>query len=220
MGNQQREDKRWTDNSLLVYKWKSKWRYPRWYHYIQSEARGFRKQTILFFHSLQNCNKNKVCTRNGLKHHLLGLIQLQHTRITVAFACWNFFLFLGLKQKLPKGKCDSYTRMFTNESSLRVLPRRKNLWTFSLFLTFCFPRFDCDDFFVFFVLRQLSVLQGFTLRMSHILFVVYESFVVGASKTCSRPVKQNHCRCSRSKLERGPLSIYYFPSSWSHSHFD
>ena len=89
-----------------------------------------------------------------------------------------------------------------------------------MFRTFCFPSFYGVELFVLVVLRQLRVLQVFTLRMSHILFVVQESFVVGASKTCSRPVEQNHCGCSRSKLERGPLSIYYFPSSWSHSHFD
>ena len=71
---------------------KSKWRYPRWYHCIQPEARRFRKQTILFFHSLQICNKNNVCKRNGLIDNLLGWIHLQHTRIAVAFACWNFFL--------------------------------------------------------------------------------------------------------------------------------
>ena len=76
---------------------KSKWRYPRWYHYIQPGAYGFRKQTILFFHSLQICNKNNVCKRNGLIHNLLGWIHLQHTRIAVAFACWDFLLFLGLK---------------------------------------------------------------------------------------------------------------------------
>ena len=76
---------------------KSKWRYPRWYHYIQPGAYGFRKQTILFFHSLQICNKNNVCKRNGLIHNLLGWIHMQHTRIAVAFACWDFLLFLGLK---------------------------------------------------------------------------------------------------------------------------
>ena len=36
----------------------------------------------------------------------------------------------------------------------RGLPRCKNLWTFSLFCTFCFSRFYCVDFFVFFVLRH------------------------------------------------------------------
>ena len=76
---------------------KSKWRYPRWYHYIQPGAYGFRKQTILFFHSLQICNKNNVCKRNGLIHNLLGWIHMQHTRIAVAFAWWDFLWFLGLK---------------------------------------------------------------------------------------------------------------------------
>ena len=59
------------------------------------------------------------------------------------------------------------------ESIIRVYLSR-NLWTFSMFRTFCFPSFYGVDLFVLFVLRQLWVLQVFTLRMSHILFVVQE----------------------------------------------
>ena len=74
---------------------KSKWRYPRWYHYIQPGAYGFRKQTILFFHSLQICNKNNVCKRNGLIHNLLGWIA------TYAYSCrvclLGFFIVFRLK---------------------------------------------------------------------------------------------------------------------------
>ena len=46
------------------------------------------------------------------------------------------------------------------------LPRCKNLWTFSLFRTFCFCRFYCADFFVSFVLRHPWVQQVLTPRMS------------------------------------------------------
>ena len=46
------------------------------------------------------------------------------------------------------------------------LPRCKNLWTFSLFRSFCFSRFYCADFFVFFVLRHPWVQQVLTPRMS------------------------------------------------------
>ena len=37
------------------------------------------------------------------------------------------------------------------------LSRYKNLWTFSLFRTFCLSTFYCVDFFVFFVLHHLWV---------------------------------------------------------------
>ena len=46
------------------------------------------------------------------------------------------------------------------------LPRCKNLWTFSLFCAFCFSRFYCVDFFVFFILRHRWVKQVLTPRMS------------------------------------------------------
>ena len=42
-----------------------------------------------------------------------GGVHLQNTRIAVAFAHWNFLLFLSLKTttKIPAGKCNNYTRM-------------------------------------------------------------------------------------------------------------
>ena len=43
------------------------------------------------------------------------------------------------------------------QSQISGLPRCKNLWTFSLFCAFCFSRFYCLYFFVFFVLRHLWV---------------------------------------------------------------
>ena len=46
------------------------------------------------------------------------------------------------------------------------LPRCKNLWSFSLFCTFCFPRFYCVDFFVSFTLRHSWVSQVLLPRMS------------------------------------------------------
>ena len=42
------------------------------------------------------------------------------------------------------------------------LTRCKNLWTFSLFRTFCFPRFYCVDFFVSILLCHSWVLQVVT----------------------------------------------------------
>ena len=113
---------------------KSKWRYPRWYHYIQPGAYGFRKQTILFFHSLQICNKNNVCKRNGLIHNLLGWIHLQHTRIAVAFACWDFLLFLGLKTiKTSNRQMRELYAYVADESIIRVY---LSVGTCELFLCF------------------------------------------------------------------------------------
>ena len=61
----------------------------------------------------------------------LEWIHLQHTRIAVAFARWNFLLLLDLKKKKIKksigqeyyrllaGKCDSFTRML----QINLVPR-------------------------------------------------------------------------------------------------
>ena len=47
-------------------------------------------------------------------------------------------------------------------SKIWGLPQCKNQGTFSLFCTFCFPRFFCADFFVSFILRHTWVLQVVT----------------------------------------------------------
>ena len=76
---------------------KSKWRYPRWYHYIQPEAHGFRKQTILCFHSLQICNKNNVCKRNGLTHNLFRLDSFATYAYSCRICLSGFFIVFRLK---------------------------------------------------------------------------------------------------------------------------
>ena len=51
-----------------------------------------------------------VYSEHGL---FMGGPHLQHTRIAVAFAHWNFLLLFRLKNNLknPADKCESYTRM-------------------------------------------------------------------------------------------------------------
>ena len=72
------------------------------------------------------------CTCSGVVHRF-GYSGWINTRIAVAFACWHFKVFLSLKtiQKIPVGKCDSYTRVYAPDESTLDLLRfwRPRHWT-------------------------------------------------------------------------------------------
>ena len=64
-------------------------------------------------------------------------------------------LFSMIEGKLPRHMTWSAALAFN--VYFRGLPRCKNLWTFSLFRTFCLSTFYCVDSFIFSVLRHLWV---------------------------------------------------------------
>ena len=68
--------------------------------------------------------------------------------------------------QFPTCHCGDTRTLWSICSKPLGLPWCKNLWTFSLFRTFCFPWFYCVDFFFSFILRHSCASRVLTPRTS------------------------------------------------------